>query len=185
MTAQSNPRDVSKALDEVWDLVEAPTTGQVPEPGFPSNGLEGGEIQFRKACRSLDLVDRLLFDKSSSVYHERYYSNAIEACFHAIERSCNAGLLFVGNIQEGESPTDHGYSYRNSHLLGLWDQEMAGTFDDLHDRFRSKNYYRTGEGTRERAEAMLRLAQQVHQLVRDHAKTPKDSCVCKDTERGA
>jgi hypothetical protein len=179
MTPKQNPRELSRAIERVWDLYDAPTNSATVEPGFESADLGAGDVQLRKACRSLQLVRQLVVDKNSGVYHVRYYSNAIEASFHVIERTCNAGLIYVEKIEEGTSPSDHGFSYENSHFLAIWDQAQAQEFKALHDAFRSKNYYRAGEGTVERALAMYELAKTVHGLVVEAMPKAKEACICQ------
>lgn len=178
MTSNQNPRDLEKAMTQVNDHYDAPPNMATIEPGFEGGALGSADLQIRKACRSLQLVKQLVVDKNSGVYQKKYYSNAIEASFHVIERTCNAGLILIGRIHEGESPTDHAFSYQESHLLGIWDQGQASEFNELHEAFRSKNYYRAGEGTMERALAMYELARTVHGLVVDAMPNAKDACMC-------
>lgn len=166
-------------LNRTSDLFEQATDLQEAEPGFEYEDLERGTKQLRKACRSLDLVSRLLDESGhSDVGPKKYYTAAIEACFNATERSAQAALYYAKLIPRDAYPGDHIEVIKKSAQTGLWDRDDADAAATLYKDNRSEIYYRDGYATRDRALAMVEVAAEFHRLVVNSAKTPGGACIC-------
>lgn len=166
---------LERALGRALAVFEEPTEEAEREPGFEYPDLDESDRQLRKACRLLDLSRRLLHDPRMD--HERHYTVAIETSFGAIERAIQAGLARAGRLEERHTRS-HEDLLKDSHLIGLWDQDISGGLARLHHDHRSGVYYRDGMPSLSRAEALWWLADEVHRTIIAWNQFTADECIC-------
>ncbi|GGL36342.1 hypothetical protein GCM10009037_19890 [Halarchaeum grantii] len=126
-------------------------------------------VQLRKACRSLSGADVLLEDG--------YYTLTIEAAFTSIEKSLLFWLIDESHQDPANPPQSHTTAINRSADVGLISEEVAERLDDLWKENRAQTYYQDGIATRERARAMLALADRVHSHVVNLAGI-RHECIC-------
>jgi len=159
-------------LDDVdTELSEAETAfrhgNQDAEAGLDVS--DAGLVQLRKACRSLSGADRLLADG--------YYTLAIEAGFTSIEKTFLFWLIDEGHQDPANPPQSHTTAIKRSADVGLLSPDVADRLDDLWTDNRAQTYYQDGTATRERAVAMLALANRIHTHV-VHLVHQSHECIC-------
>ncbi|WP_256297616.1 hypothetical protein [Haloarchaeobius salinus] len=126
--------------------------GQTAEDGL---GVSSAElVQLRKACRSLSGADQLLDDG--------YYTLTVEASFTSIEKTFMFWLIEEGHQDPSNPPQSHTTAINRSAEVGFVSAELASRLDNLWRENRAQTYYQDGKATRERAEAMLELANRIH-----------------------
>lgn len=160
-------------LDDVGpELEEAETAfrhgSQVTEDGLDVS--DAGLVQLRKACRSLSGANRLLADG--------HYTLTIEAAFTSIEKTLLFWLIDEGHQDPANPPQSHTTSINHSARVGFVSDEVASRLEELWRENRAQTYYQDGTATRERAETMLALADDVHgQVV--HLVGQRHECICE------
>lgn len=118
-------------------------------------------MQLTKGCRLLRAL--------SEIPEEKYYTAIIELCFGAIERSLEAFALSDGG--DGLAAFhDHTYCYERASALGLLSRETADQLKGLYHENRTDSYYGGKRPTEEQAEAIQRLAREVHRYVTDQVQ---------------
>ena len=141
---------IEERLDVVRDVFdEKPET---VESGLDVDGAE--MLQLRKACRLLEAARHLKSENG-------YYTVIIETSFAAIERTLQFHLL-DNDFLNPEEYVDHREVYERSSSAGLYSEEFKEKLVSLWRNNRSRSYYREGVGSRERADEMLALAEDIH-----------------------
>jgi hypothetical protein len=72
---------------------------------------------------------------------------------------------------------DHTYAYQRAFELGLISRDLKDDYRALYTENRSESYYGDRGATNQQADAMLNLAEETHEFLRDH---PQDHfrCLC-------
>lgn len=158
---------VEDALDGAESAFRDPR-GQTPETGLETDDV--AVVQLRKACRLLDAARTLRTQNG-------YYTVVIEASFVAIERSLQAYLLHRRATPPEEFRQSHTEVYDAAVEAGLFSRDFANRVRQLWEQNRAAVYYQEMAGSDEQAQAMLDLAEDVHQFVRDYASIHHE-CIC-------
>lgn len=138
------------------DVLEEFRTGV----GEPETGLDVDEsalLQHRKSCRILSAIKHL-------EQQNGYYTVVIEAAFASIERTIQFYLLENGYIHDDEF-VDHEKVYELGDNAGLYGPNFRDKLIQLWKNNRSRTYYREGVGTKQTAELMVELVEQIHSHV--------------------
>lgn len=157
MSEESDPTAITNALTDSIDAFNEQGIG-IPtyEDGIDTDA--DWKTQLTKGCRLLRAV--------SEIPAETYYTASIELCFGAIERSLEAFALSEGGNELAEFH-DHTYCYERAAALGLLSRETADRLEGLYDENRTDSYYGGKRPTVEQAEAIQRLADEIHRYVTD------------------
>ena len=142
--------------------------GQEQEEGLDVS--DAGLVQLRKACRSLSGATQLLDDG--------YYTLTVEAAFTSLEKILLFWLIHEGYQDPSNPPQSHTTAINRSAEVGFLSTEVASRLVDLWTENRAQTYYQTGKATRERATAMLELANDIHSQVLNLASVTHE-CVCE------
>jgi len=129
-------------------------------------------VQLRKACRLLEAA-RTLREQNG------YYTVVIESSFVAVERSIQAHLLHRGYVSGEDLRYEHTMVYQHGAEANLFSEEFAARLTQLWKQNRAEVYYRETVASAEQADAMLSLAEAVHEYVLDFASLGHE-CVCTD-----
>jgi hypothetical protein len=70
---------------------------------------------------------------------------------------------------------DHTYAYQRAFELGLISRDFKDDYRALYTENRSESYYGDRGATNQQADAMLNLAEETHEFLRDH---PQDHFRC-------
>lgn len=158
--------DVEPSLTEAEEAFRR--SGQRREEGLDVS--DAGLLQLRKACRSLSGADDLL-DRG-------YYTLVIEAAFTSIEKTLLFWLIREGHHDPANPPQSHTTAIRRSGEVGYLSEEIASRLVDLWQTNRAQTYYQDGLATRERAESLLELADEIHGYVVGLVGV-RHECVCE------
>lgn len=156
---------IEDKLDEVQDLFDEKPLEV--ETGLDVDSAE--MLQLRKACRLLEAARHLKSENG-------YYTVVIETSFAAIERTLQFYLI-DNNFLDPEEYVDHREVYERSSKAGLYNEEFKEKLVALWRNNRSRSYYREGVGSRERADEMLELAEEIHSHVLQLAGKSHE-CIC-------
>ncbi|OTF01219.1 hypothetical protein [Halorubrum sp. SD683] len=126
--------------------------GQISEEGLDVASAD--LVQLRKACRLLSGAEQLCEDG--------YYTLTIEAAFTSIERTLLFWLITEGHHDPSQPPQSHTTAINRSADVGFITEEVAMELEDLWNENRAHTYYQDGMATKERANAMLALAGDIH-----------------------
>lgn len=159
--------DVSDVLVDAEDAFRD-TRGQRNEHDL--DVADGTLVQLRKACRLLEAA-RTLREQNG------YYTVVIESSFVAIERSIQSHLLHRGYVSGEDLRFEHTAVYQHGAEANLFSQEFAARLTQLWKQNRAEVYYRETVASAEQADAMLSLAEAVHEYVLDFASL-RHECVC-------
>ena len=152
----SDPGYVTDPLVDAEDAFEYIGRGRpTPEDGITQD--DEWMTQLRKACKYLEACRTLRSQ-------DGFYGAVIELSFGAIERSLE-GYLLRDTKDSIDEYLDHEYVYERAGERGLFTRETAGKLMDLYGANRTEHYYGTLAPTREKADAMLELAEGVHRHV--------------------
>ena len=141
-------------------------------PGTVEEGLNVDDaelVQLRRACRLLEVGSNLL--------ENGYYTVVIESAFVAIERTIQFRLIHDGAMAPEEVISSHRRLYQRGAEIGLYDDAFGDDLAELWNRNWTKTYYRLGVATKEQAEAMHRLADDVHLHLVDMSRVSHE-CLC-------
>lgn len=156
---------IEDRLDGVRDVFdEKPKT---VESGLDVEGA--AMLQLRKACRLLEAGRHLKSENG-------YYTVIIETSFGGIERTLQFHLI-DNDFLDPEEYVDHREVYERSSSVGLYSEEFKEKLLSLWRNNRSRSYYREGVGSRERADEMLALAEDIHSHVLQLAGKDHE-CIC-------
>lgn len=160
-----DPQRVEVALDEASEAFEV---GGTPEEGLAD--VRDEKAQLRKACRLIAAAETL---REQNGYH----TAVVELAFGAIERSFEFYAIALGGDSVRDF-MDHEYAYRRMFELGAVSSEMKEDLQALYNENRAASYYSGQAVTAEQAAAMLELAIESHEFLRDH---PRDhfGCLCE------
>lgn len=126
-------------------------------------------VQLRKACRLLSGAEQLCEDG--------YYTLTIEAAFTSIERTLLFWLITEGHHDPSRPPQSHTTAISRSADVGFITEEVATELEGLWKENRAHTYYQDGMATKERANAMLALAGDIHtQII--HLVGRSHECLC-------
>ncbi|WP_433631129.1 DNA-binding protein [Halomicrococcus sp. NG-SE-24] len=161
----SDPDAVADALATASQAFER---GGTPEDGLAE--LSEDEAQLRKACRLIAAARTLQ-------NHNGYHTAVVELTFGAIERSFEFYAIALGNDAVRDF-MDHEYAYQRVFELGAISETLKEDFQALYNENRAASYYSGRAVTAEQANAMLGLAVEAHEFLRDH---PRDhfNCLCE------
>lgn len=175
----TTPNELEDAIERAKTAFMEPSAEDERETGFESTELPAHEVQMRKACRALALGLELLPHEppAGELSHQRYFTAAIELSFNVTERSCQAALLESEQIGP-EDHRSHTEILEMSHRAGLWDVETANSLSDLYRENRSKFYYRKGIPSRTRAQTVIGVARQIHDLLAERNEDLQRACLC-------
>ncbi len=158
--------------DEIRDQLIAAERTFEGSPGTIEEGLNVDDaelVQLRRACRLLEV--------GSTVLDQGYYTVVIESAFVAIERTIQFRLIHDGAMSPEEVISSHRRLYQRGAEIGLYDDAFGDDLAELWNRNRTKTYYRLGVATKEQAEAMHRLAGDVHRHLVDMSRV-SHKCLC-------
>lgn len=153
------------------DLAAAERTFEV-SPDTVEEGLDVDDpklVQLRRACR--------LLAAGSSLLDDGFYTVVIESSFVAIERTVQFRLIHDGAVESEQVISDHNRLYERGAETGLFDESFADRLADLWNHNRTKTYYRLGIATKEQAEAMHRLASNIHRHLVSTTRISHE-CIC-------
>jgi len=142
--------------------------GQISEEGL--DVASAGHIQLRKACRLLSGADQLCEDG--------YYTLTIEAAFTSIERTLLFWLITEGHHDPSRPPQSHTTAINRSADVGFITEGVATELEDLWNENRAHTYYQDGMPTKERANAMLALAGDIHTQILNLVGQSHE-CLCR------
>lgn len=158
--------------DEIRDQLIAAERTFEGSPGTIEEGLDVDDaelVQLRRAYRLLEVGAHLL--------DQGYYTVVIESAFVAIERTIQFRLIHDGAMSPEEVISSHRRLYQRGAEIGLYDDAFGDDLAELWNRNRTKTYYRLGVATKEQAEAMHRLAGDVHRHLVDMIRV-SHKCLC-------
>ncbi|WP_241658430.1 hypothetical protein [Halorubrum sp. BOL3-1] len=115
----------------------------------------------------------------SNPLEQGYYTVVIESAFVAIERTIQFRLIHDGAMSPAEVISSHRRLYQRGAEIGLYDGTFGDELAELWNRNRTKTYYRLGIATKEQAEAMYRLADDVHRHLIDMTHVSHE-CLCRE-----
>jgi hypothetical protein len=153
-------------------LVKAERTFE-ETPGTIEENLDvdGAElVQLRRACRLLEL--------GSNLFGQGYYTVLFESAFIAIERTIQFRLIHGGAMSPSEVISSHRRLYQRGAEIGLYGDAFGDDLAELWKPNRTKIYYRLGIATREQAQAMYRLTDDIHRHLVDMTRVPHE-CLCR------
>lgn len=158
MSNGNDPSAITSAIATAEDAFDHAGFG---DPTFEQgiNSDADWTSHLTKACQVIDGV-RTIRD------HNGHYTAIIELCFGGIERSLEAWLL----EQTGDEPgdfDDHVYVYERVDQQALFVNNTGQALFDLYHGNRTESYYAERTPTQEQADAMLELAQAVHDHIVD------------------
>jgi len=168
----SGPRCTPMNNDIRDQLVEAERTFE-GSPGTIEEGLDVDDaelVQLRRACQLLEVGSNLL--------KQGYYTVVIESAFVAIERTIQFRLIHDGAMSAAEVISSHRRLYQRGAEIGLYDDAFGDNLAELWNRNRTKTYYRLGIATKEQAEAMYWLADDIHRDLVDMTRVSHE-CLCR------
>lgn len=160
MSKDSDPKAVKQALSDAIDAFNEQGRG-IPTYEEDIDTTTDWKTQLTKGCRLLRAVDEIPGDK--------FYTAIIELCFGAIERSLEAFALSEGGDELADFH-DHTYCYERVTALGLLSRETADQLKGLYNENRTDSYYGGKQPTEEQAEAIQRLASELHRYVTDQVQ---------------
>lgn len=163
----SDPNAVREALDAAVDAFNEAGYG-IPtrEPAVDTDA--DWKIQHTKGCRLLAVV--------TEIEGDGYYTAAVELCFGVIERSLEAFAIAEGGDELRDFQTDsHDRCYDRAAQFGLFTRELMHELKNLYGDNRTDSYYGGRHPTERQAEAMHRLAREIHRHVTDQIR---DGGVC-------
>lgn len=160
-----DPQNVETGLDKASETFEV---GGTPEEGLADVSDENAQL--RKACRLITAAKTL---REQNGYH----TAIVELAFGAIERSFEFYAIAMGGDSVRDF-MDHEYAYRRVFELGAVSSEMKEDFQALYNENRAASYYSGRTVTAEQAEAMLALAVESHEFLRDHPRS-HFGCLCE------
>jgi hypothetical protein len=149
------------------------TRGQTGESDLDVS--EAALVQLRKACRLLEAA-RTLREQNG------YYTVVIEASFVAVERSIQFYLLQRGHASSEDLRYEHTAVYQQAGEVNLFSETFADRLMQLWKQNRAEVYYRETVASAEQADAMLSLAEAVHQYILDFTSLTHE-CVCCQKSR--
>ncbi|WP_255171226.1 hypothetical protein [Natrononativus amylolyticus] len=129
-------------------------------------------VQLRKACRLLEAAHTLREQNG-------YYTVVIEASFVAVERTIQFYLLHRNHVAGEDLRYEHTAVYQQAAAVNLCSQSFADRLTQLWKQNRAEVYYRETVASAEQADAMLSLADAVHQYVLEYASL-RHKCVCPE-----
>jgi hypothetical protein len=174
----TTPNEIEEAIENAAKAFQGASSKDEREKGFESTELPAEEVQMRKGCRALTLVQELLPNGTpGDLTYKRYYTAAIELSFNVIERSCQAALISTGHLNEDEHHP-HTVVLKTSHRAGHWDPDAAAGLANVYKENRSKFYYREGVPSETRAKRMLDVAKHLHHHLAEQDETLGDTCLC-------
>ena len=144
------------------------TRGQSSESNLDVS--DAALVQLRKACRLLEAVWTL---REQNGYH----TVVIEASFAAVERSIQFYLLHRGHASGEDLRYEHTAVYEQGAAVNLFSETFADRLTELWKQNRAEVYYREMVASAEQADAMLSLAEAVHQYILNFASL-RHECVC-------
>lgn len=156
---------IEDRLDGIQDLFDE-------KPKEVETGLDvdsARTLQLRKACRLLEAARHLEAENG-------YYTVVIEISFAGIERTLQFYLI-NNDLLDTDEYVDHPEVYERSKNAGLYNAGFKEKIVALWRNNRSRSYYREGVGSRNRAVAMLELAEEIHSHVLQLAGKSHD-CIC-------
>jgi hypothetical protein len=126
-------------------------------------------VQLRRACR--------LLAAASQLFDDGYYTVVIESSVVSIERTIQFRLIHDGAMEASQVISSHRRLYQRGAEVGLYDEAFGERLAELWNQNRTKTYYRLGIATEAQAEAMQKLATELHQdLV--NASHVQHECLC-------
>jgi hypothetical protein len=158
----SDPNAVTEALDAAVDAFNEEGHGvPIREPEIDADA--DWKTQLTKGCRLVAVVDEIEGDG--------YYTAVVELCFGIIERSLEAFAIAEGGDELRDFQTDsHGRCYDRAARFGLFTRKLARELKDLYGDNRTDSYYGGRHPTKRQAEAMYRLAREIHRHVTDQIR---------------
>ena len=167
----SDPNAVEEALDAAVDAFNEAGHGlPTREPGIDSES--DWKTQLTKGCRLLAVVERIGPDT--------YHTAVVELCFGVVERSLEAFAIAEGGDELRDFQTDaHGRCYDRAARFGLLSREVARELKNLYGNNRTDSYYGSRHPTARQAEAMSKLAREIHQHVVNRVREG-GVCTCAD-----
>lgn len=153
----SDPNAVTEAFDVAIDAFNEEGHG-IPtrEPHIETDA--DWKTQLTKGCRLLAVVEE--------IEDNGYYTAVIELCFGVIERSLEAFAITEGGDELRDFQTDsHDRCYDRAAEFGLLTRDLADELKDLYGDNRTDSYYGGRHPTSQQAEAMHRLAREIHRHV--------------------
>ena len=142
--------DIEPRLSDAQDAFRS--GGQISEEGLDVASAD--LVQLRKACR--------LLSGAGTLCEDGYYTLTIEAAFTSIERTLLFWLITEGHHDPSQPPQSHTTAINRSADVGFITEEVAMELEDLWNENRAHTYYQDGMATKERANAMLALAGDIH-----------------------
>ncbi|SEH49767.1 hypothetical protein SAMN05192561_103121 [Halopenitus malekzadehii] len=159
--------------DDIRDqLVDAERTFE-GSPGTIEEGLDVDDAELVQLCRACRLLD-----VGANLPERGYYTVVIESAFVAIERTIQFRLIHDGAMSPEEVISSHRRLYQRGAEIGLYDDTFGDDLAELWTRNRTKTYYRLGIATKEQAEAMYRLADDIHRHLVDMTRVSYE-CLCQ------
>ena len=159
--------------DDIRNQLEGARRAFEGSPGTIEEGLDVDDaelVQLRRACRLLEVGSNLL--------DQGYYTVVIESAFVALERTIQFRLIHDGALSPSEVISSHRRLYQRGAEIGLYDDALGDDLAELWNRNRTKTYYRLGVATNEQAEAMSRLADDIHRHLVDMTRVSHE-CLCR------
>ena len=115
---------------------------------------------------------------NDEIRDQGYYTVVIESAFVAIERTIQFRLIHDGAMSAAEVISSHRRLYQRGAEIGLYDDAFGEDLAELWNWNRTKTYYRLGIATKEQAEAMYRLADDIHRHLVDTTRVSHE-CLCR------
>lgn len=162
-----DPSEVIAALRDTEDAFVRYGSGSAYEAELDPDDLE--TTQLRKACRLLE-ASRMLRE------NDGYYTSVIEMSFAAIERTLEWYVLVQSADTVGDFQS-HRYAYDRTAELGVFSRSLCDELYQLHEDNRSAAYYRDTVATERQADAVFRLAVEVHEFTVRHLQRVHE-CRC-------
>ncbi|WP_126663512.1 DNA-binding protein [Haloterrigena salifodinae] len=151
----SDPNAITDALETAVDAFNEEGHG-IPTYEETIDTDDEWTSQLTKGCTLLHVIERLDGDG--------YYTATIELCFGAIERSIEAYALAEGG-DELRDFHDHTYCYDRASELALLSRSTTDRLAGLYTENRTDSYYGGKRPTKEQADVMQSLAQEIHRHV--------------------
>lgn len=157
----SDPNAITEAIERAEDAFEYAGLGR---PDF-EDGIDQEETwttQLTKACRYLEAV-RVLRSRDG------FCGAVVELCFGAIERTLEGYVLWAAE-DSLEDFMDHTTVYDRVIEVGLFDPATADSLRELYGTNRTAHYYGGRVPTGQKADAMARLAEEIHEYTVDQLR---------------